>query len=37
MEDIYFSMMNIKYESTEVMIEELQSSKGMTKLKFCKS
>ena len=29
--------MNIKYESTEVMIEKLQSSKGMTKLKFCKS
>ena len=29
--------MNIKYESTEDMIEKLQSSKAMTKLKFCKS
>ena len=37
MEDISFSMMNIKYESTEDMIEKLQSSKVMTKLEFCKS
>ena len=37
MEDIYFSMMNIKYESTEDMIEELRSLKGKTELKFYKS
>ena len=30
-------MSNIKYESTEDMIEKLRSLKGMTNLKFCKS
>ena len=37
MEDRYFSMMNIKYESTEDMTDKLRSLKGKTKLKFYKS
>ena len=32
--EIYFSMMNIKFESTEDMINELQQLKGKSKLKY---
>ena len=37
MEDISFSMMNFKNESTEDMTDKLRSLKGKTKLKFYKS
>ena len=35
--DIWMNMINITYNSTEDMIDKLQSSKGKTKLKFYKN